>query len=631
MQKLSCLITLTTLLTVASNPSYAQCTHHVHGLDFYLGKSTQVVEATVVDARSLWGNRGQYIYTLYELEVHQVFKGALQRRLTVAVLGGTVGGDAMAVTPASGLAIGQTGIYALRPPPSSSEQPLRPVFSGGAVVAYSPGQSEALLLGREWLSPSAARRLVARRVGHAPRRVNPLPSPAGLRQPSAQVEAIGPQPVAAGTGQAITIQGQGFGPNAGTVFFADANNGGNGFVAALPWHIEEWTNSKITVKVPHRAGTGPLLIMDSDGGVTFSPVELEVSFAYTNVLSSGQLHAPKLVDHLSRADGGYLFRISGNQSENGASFAEVPGAVPALLAAAKAWQDSIGVPLYMGHDCPAENSLAYGSEDDGMNLVSFDHDGWSIPAQIGENVLAATISRYARCGESAWELTDVDLIIRRGQAQNEAETSLKWSFSGSPAEDELDFQTVLLHELGHALQLQHVVDAEGVMHYAAAYGVVKHELGFEDDIMGGVHALVSSRQYHPPELPCFPLNHFGRPRRLGKYNPGIACGLAESEDNAIQSMQQADEGPAAARVSLEAYPNPKSNGAPLQLSIYTAQEGNAELRLYGASGQLMRQRALKLSAGTHTMQWALPGLPAGMYGLLLQTGQGRLPLKITVY
>ncbi len=635
MQKLSCLVTLIVLLNVASNPSYAQCTHPLHSLDVYLGKSTQVVEATVVDAQSLWGSRGQYIYTLYGLEVHQVFKGVSKRYLTVAVLGGTVGGDAMAVAPASSLAIGQTGIYALRPPASPSILPggtvLWPVFSAGAVAVYSPARDKALVLGREQVSLPEARRLVARHTGQPFSQGGIEPALPVLRSPSAQVEGVDPQSVAAGTGQTITIQGQGFGPAPGTVFFADADNGGNGFVAALPWHVEEWTNSKITVKVPHRAGTGPILIMDGDGGIAFSPFELEVSYAYTNVLSSGQIYAPKLVDHPSRADGGYLFRISGNQSENGASFAEVAGAEAALLAAAGAWQDSVGLPLYIGHDCPAETSIAFGSEDDGVNLISFDHDAWSVPAQIGENVLAATISRYARCGDSAWELVDVDIIIRRGQAQNEAETSLKWSFAGSPAEDELDFQTVLLHELGHALQLQHVVDPDGVMHYAATHGVAKHELGSEDDIKGGAHALIASRQYDPPQLPCYPLDHFGRSRRLGKYNPGIECGLVYNEDNDIQSMQQADQGPAAAAVSLEAYPNPKTKGAPLQLSVYTAQDGHAELRLYGAGGQLMRQKAMMLSAGTHTIQWALPGLPAGIYWLLLLTEQDRLPLMITIH
>ncbi|NRA47999.1 MAG: matrixin family metalloprotease, partial [Phaeodactylibacter sp.] len=263
----------------------------------------------------------------------------------------------------------------------------------------------------------------------------------------------------------------------------------------------------------------------------------------------------------------------------------------------------------------------------GHNVISFDHDEWDIREQLGEQVLGATISRYAKCGNSEWELTDVDIVFRRGSQFNDSD-DVHWSFGGTPEPGELDFQSVVLHELGHALQLQHVVDEDGVMHYAASFGATKHELGFEDDIAGALYAMIEGRSYNPPSFPCFPLEHFDRSRRLGKFNPEFNC-LPEDEDAQIQellipSSNPEDDG------EVRAYPNPKPKDTPLQLSVYMEASGNVSLFLFNGNGQLVTQRQTQLAQGRHTLEWPLPDVPSGFYQLMVQNGLDRTPLKIVI-
>ena len=620
---------------MASNPSYAQCMRH-HGADMgeLVASATTVVEAKVLNSSSFWGRKGAMIYTRYELEVYQVFKGEARSTFDLVAPGGVVGDDAISVSPSADLQPGQTGIFALKPavyalPRGVTNGPaMQSVVAQGTLVNYSPVGEEAYL----FTGNLASRRVVAQNLvaitGKAPRQLKELPVLDVNRVVMPQVDSIVPNIVSAGVGDVITIHGEGFGEGTGTVFFPNADQGGSGYVAAYPWHIESWTTTAISVKVPHKAGTGNPLLLTTNNGISFSPVGIEVAFAYNNVMSSGAFHRPKLIDHKSRDDGGYLFTLSDDNANNGISVAAFEPVMNALNAAAGAWQDSIGLPIYIGEDCPMVTENSSGSLDDGHNVISFDHDEWDIREQLGEQVLAATISRYAKCGNSEWELTDVDMVIRRGSTFNDTD-DVNWSFDGTPGLNELDFQSVILHELGHALQLQHIVNEDGVMHYAASFGATKHELGFEDDMAGGLYAMMEGRSYSPPAIPCFPLEHFDRSRKLGKFNPGFSC-IPVDEDSQIQGLQTPASGSAGVDGEVRAYPNPKPKDTPLQLSVYMEASGNVSLFLFNGNGQLVTQRQTQLAQGRHTLEWPLPDVPSGFYQLMVQNGLDRTPLKIVI-
>ena len=56
-----------------------------------------------------------------------------------------------------------------------------------------------------------------------------------------------------------------------------------------------------------------------------------------------------------------------------------------------------------------------------------------------------------------------------------------WNFSTNPPiSGQIDFESVVLHELGHAHQLGHVVDTNVVMHYSLSPGETQRSLSNED-------------------------------------------------------------------------------------------------------------------------------------------------------
>jgi excinuclease ABC subunit C len=70
--------------------------------------------------------------------------------------------------------------------------------------------------------------------------------------------------------------------------------------------------------------------------------------------------------------------------------------------------------------------------------------------------------------------------------------STKWSYAiASPLSDEFDFESIALHELGHAHQLGHIINPNGVMHYSVAPGEFKKNLS-DNDIQGGKYVIKNS-------------------------------------------------------------------------------------------------------------------------------------------
>ena len=81
---------------------------------------------------------------------------------------------------------------------------------------------------------------------------------------------------------------------------------------------------------------------------------------------------------------------------------------------------------------------------------------------------------------------EIDLVF------NDAftEFGLTWEFGPDlPSATELDFESIALHELGHACALGHVISAPEVLHYSIGPAEAKRTLS-ANDIAGGtfVHA-----------------------------------------------------------------------------------------------------------------------------------------------
>ena len=270
-------------------------------------------------------------------------------------------------------------------------------------------------------------------------------------------------------GDQITINGSGFGASAGTVYFTNADDGGATFIASSqPSDIISWSDNSITVKVPSSAGTGPINV----NGSTTSASNLNVQYSHIDINNDffGFASATRQRYYLRNLDGigGYTFQFN-------TSFASNTAAVAAFNRALISWRCATGV----GFRASGTTSVAT-SANDGVNAVYFNSSLPSGTLGVCTSNFDASATGGCNQNNTVWWLADMDIQFRDIPL-----AGFNWEFGPvSPSGSEFDFESVALHELGHAHGLGHVIAPGNVMHYALANGVVSRTLA-SNDIAGG--------------------------------------------------------------------------------------------------------------------------------------------------
>jgi hypothetical protein len=612
----------------------AQCTDFHPGLKQRFKESSLVIEGKVIGKEAFYDNSQQYIYTRNLIEPYRSFKGKAGAIIELVTPGGILGNDALLYSGALHLDIGQSGVFFLQAyqgrilenTPDASF--LWGTAGKSTFIAYRPDGKKAYDGQQVYASVEHLYQALERISGQEYKMLLEADEPAIPRNPLMAIHEILPPVTNAGVDDTLIIRGEGFGEVAGTIFFSNADNGGQGYTSTYPWHIVSWADTLLQVKVPHKAGTGRFIVLGATG-VAFSEQAVDVNFAHTNVVSAQAFYQPRLVDESGDDDGGYRFSLSDNTDNGGVAVAEEEGALDALVRAAGAWRDSIGVPLYVNAECPTTSQQAPGGLDDDINLITFDNDSWDLALEVSPYTLAVTVSRYARCEHTDWELVDVDIVMRRNGHPNHIGHAIDWHFGPEmPSETQLDFQSVMVHEFGHAIQLQHVVDPEAVMNYSTTYGEVKRHLGYEDDMAGASFVIGHSTAYEPLQVNCWPTAHFTAERHFHLYDPTKECGFDTSQIEGLTVPDMIDEVP---DQSLRVYPNPLQAGHHLQLLYAAAKEGTAMIRVEGASGAIHFQINLNAWKGTNEWQIELPALSPGLYFITVNQGGEHKVGKLVVF
>ena len=255
-----------------------------------------------------------------------------------------------------------------------------------------------------------------------------------------------PTTTSAGSGSQITINGSGFGIGPAStnyyVEFAKADDGGQTSVKPALVEYVSWADDKIVVIVPYGAGTGAIKVYNGTStGV--SSTSLTVSYSVINY-STYQLK------HINdNTQGGYTFQLE--QGFNGQSNAK-----NSFLKSISAWTCFTGINWKIGATTTVNQT---GS--DGINVVRFD-TGAELPA----GVLGVAYTWYASCASGTkWQIIETDMVFDKERT---------WNFEDAlPKSSEMDFQSVVQHELGHAHNLGHVIDNNDLMHYGISNGTRK--------------------------------------------------------------------------------------------------------------------------------------------------------------
>ncbi len=279
------------------------------------------------------------------------------------------------------------------------------------------------------------------------------------------VSNFSPNPTNAGTivtEDFLTINGVLMGGFPGSVNFQNADDGGATDIA--PPNASDyvsWSSSQIVVKVPERAGTGTFYVNNPITGGSGSP--LNIGYAHTAINSdySGFSEVTRQRFYLRNMNGsgGYTFLYNTTSG-----FSSNADATAAFERAVETWRCASLVNWSPG------GTTANGNALDGENVVMFDP---SLPS----GNLAVTTTRYwgdtnGSCNQAntVWCLAEVDMRFRTTPA-----TGYSWEFGPAlPSSTEFDFETISLHELGHADGLAHRIATGELMNWSIPPGVAIH-------------------------------------------------------------------------------------------------------------------------------------------------------------
>ncbi|SIT88471.1 T9SS type A sorting domain-containing protein [Pontibacter indicus] len=462
-----------------------------------------IVEGEVVAQRSFWDARQEFIYTAHTVRLFKVFKGELQeRQVEVITDGGTVGLAMHTVSSALQLRKGQQGMFFLTKgaptgiAASAAAVITKPYGSRQGFVRYDVAQGTAADPFNQYKSVQEVYKSVTSRMGRQYKTVlanEKLESgiKAQLKQESTQatqavvVAGISPTRTSAGTGAVLTITGTGFGNTRGNGFveFPNADDGGTTLVRPYASDYLSWTNNQIRVIVPSytqtggTAGTGRVKVTANDGTSGISAATLVIEFAYSNVVAEGgnTPYQPALID--ANRSGGYTIQFAPSLQSRAA-------AQEGFRRAVNNWVCTTNVNWIIGATTTTENAA-----DDGRSVIRF-----APPSVTGQSVLARTISKYRGC--VSINGTRRDTIFWLTEFDMEINSNISWQYGpGGPSANQFDFETVILHELGHAHQLGHVILPNTLMHYNIARQKQIRDLT-PPDIAGA--NLVLNRSLSPP-------------------------------------------------------------------------------------------------------------------------------------
>ncbi|WP_194528904.1 T9SS type A sorting domain-containing protein [Zobellia roscoffensis] len=475
LQRLFCLLLFLPLSVLLQG----QCMIVPEPLENLITASPLVVEGKVRSQESFWDSDNKNIYTVNEIEVFKVFQGVFTAStIHVVTKGGVVGLQMDRVSSALELEVGDMGLFMLQdnlvnlPVSTDLYRPTEGVLGyihydlpiGTAQGVYD---SYSDISGDLYGQITNSTGLAILDVGLWDQEDSELSGVSSVEKSIVATQEENSHAnfeIHAGVGNLLTITGADFGNEQGSVLFPDANSGGNTYIAALPSQVKQWSNDKIELEVPYRAGTGAVRIDKANGESLISEESLLIGYDHINIEYTTNVTTNAYETQLTSDNGvgGYNFQYITDFSKNS-------GATQAFDKLIETWSCATGVNFKIGEVTTVDEDAA-----DGINVVRFDNGD-----ELSGNTLAYARSRYQGCfqeGTIKWFVSEIEVVVN---------DDYNWYYGdGLPSNQQFDFETVMLHEIGHAHQLGHVINSGEVMHFSVGPGQQKRELS-EIDSFGG--------------------------------------------------------------------------------------------------------------------------------------------------
>lgn len=606
------LITTSLCLVLFASSTWGQELIREVTLSKQVQNSSLIIEGKVISKKAFFG-AGNNIYTLNTIDVYKVFKGESVSQVNIVTKGGAIGSNIQMVTHSLELNTGDLGVFNL----NSSDIPYSDInnISDKAFRVYSGSQGfykyniyddvvVNTFTGMKGITGFYYKELMrfTKRDFTEIKAFIVKNETSKLRQTKRALVptaiSFSPTSVSAGTGETITITIPGgapgnFGSQQGKVSFRNADSGGidNGlpdYIDALDTQVTNWTTNSITVEVPSDAGTGNIRVTDASQNVIDSSSDLEVKYSELNVNAvfnvGGETktyaYPTRLVDN--DGSGGYIWQMEISFDAE----SQHPGSKADYTAALDTWSCETGLNFTIGSPTPIDEAV-----EDGVNVIRFDNGN-----ELDEGVLGQTTYSFRGCGTSLenYEVyaNEMDMVFDDGES---------WYFGndgGGPG-IEIDFQSVALHELGHAHQLGHVIDdSDDVMHYSIGFGEQLRVLSTDNK---GAGSNVQDRSQSAVPM-CF-----SGKSPMDEYDCQLSVTGQELEN------------------AISIYPNP-TRGV-----FYIKNRSSVSLEkavIYDVSGRLILELNISNNSNIETIN--LTGVSKGVYFINLHSDNGIISSKLLV-
>ncbi len=511
--------------------------------------SPTILEGRVIGKKAFWNETHTLIHTAYTLEVYKLFKGQVRAsQVDIIGEGGRIGLEMHVADPGLKMQIGEVGIFFCKEARVKDNSQLEreqfmPYGGVQGYVHYDELQARATDIFHVYHDiESQLYQNIATQTQQSYREYQVYSILD--RQSQSQNRAtptftnFTPASVTAGTDSVITITGNNFnaydGGTNSLVYFANANDGGSTYIAAVDYHIVSWTNTEIQVRVPSGASTGLIGVQNSTSELGFTGSNLTVTYNLSNVSYLGNRFRPNLQD--DNGTGGYDMVYSTNTANNGEDFS-TSSAVAPFNRALSTWNCES---LYNAETTGATTTSNTVDANAAPNIVMFDNDA----SPLASGTLGVCYSGYQSCDGTTWYINGYDIVFKRSGTDG-----ITWNYGPTATTGgNYDFETVALHELGHSHGIGHINASGSVMHYALGTNYDARTLDATRDVAAGVEIINESKPMATcgggvtgtTDFPCvlpvaasleaeninernvitwsLPLTHFWQSQRLEKFD-----------------------------------------------------------------------------------------------------------------
>lgn len=298
--------------------------------------------------------------------------------------------------------------------------------------------------------------------------IDPNPFVVTISTTNPVIQTFIPNNIVAGAGEILTITGDNFGINKGSIRFKNADDGGGSQVVVdnTSVYIKNWSDSKIDVIVPsyiynsserkgEPAGSGDFEVVTSTGKTAASPWALTVDYSFLNARTPSTNVDQRLYLVNNNGVNGMTLTLHTSLQNNMA-------AIQCIEKALCAWSGNLGIVLELEKDVNGNYVFENTTLISGKNLIWINHNRTSGMAfnYIYDESLFSTEQPNGKFFKFVTGKTNIEIAPKWNNT-----TPWDYKTSGIVFAKRASFYNAFLHELGHALGLHHVNNPNALMHY----------------------------------------------------------------------------------------------------------------------------------------------------------------------